>query len=332
MPFIYVKRVLLHYMKRIVTDIIGSIIFLLLLFSCENLNDQYPEIRFNSVFIEQTLFSECIQNGSEEGYGTIEIKAEPNGYLMFHAKNTEFCCDTDSLIIGLSQSNDSVEIEIYDMGPYSYCFCDHDLFFAVGPFKEQIYYFKLIESVDAYMRDTFEFSLDLANFIDTILFPIDTVSTYIPPDTTFIPPDTTFIPPDTTYIPPDTSLIQPEYITTIYGGCNTDSTYRGRDEPDISYFSTNGDTATIFVGFRYQCCAPFSTTYKIENGVIILTLVDNCTQPFGSCYCNCNCYYTFEIKINLSLPFRVYPYKVYIDNPKEGGKYLFWEEFISGPL
>ena len=337
-------------MKRALIHIIGSIILLLTLVSCERMNNQDPEIRFNSVFIEETLFSECVQNDSELGYGTIEIEAEPNGYLMFHAKNSEFCCDTDSLIIGLKQSESSIEIEVYDMGPYSYCFCDHDLFFSVGPFKEQVYSFKLIESVDAYRRDTFEFSLDLANFSDTILFPIDTTSTIIPQDTTIIippdttiiippdttiviPPDTTIIdPPDTTWIPPDTSLIQPQYITTQFGGCNEDTTYRSGGEPDISYFTLDGDTAIIFAGFNYKCCAPFTSNVDIVDGIIIITLKDNCSQPYSSCYCRCSCYYTFEFKIKLAAPFRVYPYKIYVDNPKQGGEYLFWEDFISGPL
>jgi len=312
-------------MKKAIQYLVGLTAAVLLLQACERLAYQEPEIRLNAVFAGEILFTDCLDDEPWKGYGTIEIEKKPFNYLSFHARNTEFCCSTDSILIGINQPEDTVDIEIYDMGPYAYCFCGHDLFFTIGPFKSKTYNFRLIESVDAYKRDTFLFSLDLSKSIDTVIFPLDTVTTIIPPDTTIIPPDTTIIPVDTTLNPP-------VFIETIYGGCNIDTSYRGQNEPDISHVEMRGDTAIIFAGFMYQCCAPFTTSFRMENGTIIIRLTDNCTQPYSACYCRCNCYYTFELKILLSKPFRVYPYKIFVADPKHGGDYLFWEGFLSGPI
>lgn len=105
---------------------------------------------------DAAYFSGCISNlksTKEEGY-CLEIKSLKDKELLIVHKNAEFCCGSDSFDIDLNMSGDTILIHEIDKGPFSYCYCEHDLAYRIGPIEYGSYKIKIIESEHSDKRDT----------------------------------------------------------------------------------------------------------------------------------------------------------------------------------
>jgi len=90
----------------------------------------------------------------------ITIESNEVNSLTFTHKGTEFCCESDTIDINFEISGDTIVIHEIDKGPFSYCFCEHDLSFNIGPLDYRIYKVKIIESEHSYNRDTIMFEFN----------------------------------------------------------------------------------------------------------------------------------------------------------------------------
>jgi len=90
------------------------------------------------------------------------------------------------------------------------------------------------------------------------------------------------------------------YVTTLYGGCNGQTSFENTflkpfSESDTVFYTISDDTLRISIGHNYICCAPFEVLSNQENNNLNITLSDTCPAPYAACYCRCNCYYEFEV-------------------------------------
>ncbi|MCG8411765.1 MAG: hypothetical protein MI739_10830 [Bacteroidales bacterium] len=53
--------------------------------------------------------------------------------------NTEFCCGTENVSIEQNISEFLIEINVIDEGPFTYCFCPHNLEYVIGPLENAQY-------------------------------------------------------------------------------------------------------------------------------------------------------------------------------------------------
>jgi hypothetical protein len=119
--------------------------------------------------ISNIEFSSCTSNlkSTKSDNSCLTIKSLKEKNLVVSHFGTEFCCASEQLDINYYINGDSIVIHEIDKGPFSYCFCEHDLSFQIGPLDYGNYKIKIIESVNSYHRDTliFEFNhSDSTNF------------------------------------------------------------------------------------------------------------------------------------------------------------------------
>lgn len=146
-------------MKQILYLFISGI---LLFISCNKENDPSDKKEISVTILE--FSSECknvIKSAKLLNY-RVNIKSNSENYLEIVHEGSETCCGTDSIKIDCKISGDSLLIREIDLGPYTYCYCPHDIKFKIGPFNYEKYKIVMIESESSYHRDTIRFEYNHA--------------------------------------------------------------------------------------------------------------------------------------------------------------------------
>jgi len=141
-------------MKRLI-----YIFFIIPLFviSCDKNEDKVKETTVSNI-----NFTGCNNSTKIRSSDTtcVTVISSSINYLTINHKATEFCCESEKIDIDLNISGDTIIIYEIDKGPFSYCFCEHEISFNIGPLDYGIYKVKLIESENSYKRDTVMFELN----------------------------------------------------------------------------------------------------------------------------------------------------------------------------
>jgi len=283
------------------TKLIIFSLLAIILICCEE-NDSRPG---NMIDLSLKSFTGCsiATKSSIVNIPKVRLKGESNGRLVVKMINTEFCCGTDSVSTNVNVDLETISIEIVDNGPFSYCFCPHDIEFSLSALDAKEYALTLIESENAYSRDSFLIQFTYSEDMDTtITGEIET-----------------------------NSQIRP--VNTILGGCNNQdfdniksATEDYKDTVDFDLI--NSDTLNVFVGINYICCAPFDTETEIVNDTLIMTINDTCSDPYHSCYCRCMCYYTWDFQY-VDFENKEYFYIVKLNDPREDNTLIFKQGVID---
>jgi hypothetical protein len=111
----------------------------------------------NKLEVKNINFSNCLNNSEKlsSNLSCLSIQFTDDDSLKIKHYNSEFCCGTEKLDIQCTLRNDSIIIKEIDLGPFTYCFCKHDIDFEIGPLAYGVYNMQLIESEHSYKRDTF---------------------------------------------------------------------------------------------------------------------------------------------------------------------------------
>jgi len=136
-----------------------------------------------NIILSSISFTNCNSGtkSTDSNIPSIRLTGQSGNKLLVKLSNTEFCCGTDSISISKIIEDYKISIEIIDNGPFTYCFCSHDLEFTIGPFDNDDYDLKLIESEHAYSRDTFLIHFSYSPHIDTTVtraFPNNLLSIF----------------------------------------------------------------------------------------------------------------------------------------------------------
>ena len=144
-----------------------SIISIFLLLGCEK-EESVKKVNFDILSIS---FSECNTGtkSTNNNAPSIRLIGQVGGKLTVKMINTEFCCGTDSVSIGKTIEDNKLSIKIIDNGPFSYCFCPHDLEFNLTSLDNKVYEMTLIESEHSYSRDTFLIQFEYSEQLDTTI-------------------------------------------------------------------------------------------------------------------------------------------------------------------
>ncbi len=123
------------------------------------------------------------------------------------------------------------------------------------------------------------------------------------------------------------------YFTTIYGGCNGQTSFektfrKSNSENDTVFYTISDDTIRISIGHNYICCAPFEVLLNQENNNLNITLNDTCRDPYNSCYCRCNCFYEFEVDY-LNYQGDQFYLSIYLHDPRQSVDSLIHELIIN---
>jgi len=132
------------------------LVFIFILTSCSKDDDKTKGTTVSSI-----NFTGCTNSlkSTNSDLTCITIQSKEVNYLAFIHKSTEFCCESEKVDINFKISGDTIIIQEIDKGPLSYCFCEHDISFNIGPLDYGIYNVKIIESENSYKRDTIMFEL-----------------------------------------------------------------------------------------------------------------------------------------------------------------------------
>jgi len=89
-----------------------------------------------------------------------------NKYLEIQHQNTMFCCGTEQVEIKSEILNDTIYISETDLGPFTYCYCWHDLNFEIGPLENKAYVLQIIGCETSYNQDTILIDFQYSNNLD----------------------------------------------------------------------------------------------------------------------------------------------------------------------
>lgn len=133
---------------------------LLFMVSCET-----EFIKTEIFTVKNTDFTACLDNSKklESNISSLSMQAIKDNYLKIQHHNTMFCCGTENVEINCEIRNDSIFIEEIDLGPYTYCYCLHDLEFEIGPLNKSNYTLQLIGCETSYDRDTILLNFQYTN-------------------------------------------------------------------------------------------------------------------------------------------------------------------------
>ncbi|MEN8122382.1 MAG: hypothetical protein ABFS35_18700 [Bacteroidota bacterium] len=219
--------------------------------------------------ISSISFTDCNTNTKlmDNNAPSVRLIGQPGGTLLIKLVNTEFCCGTDSISLRKNFNDNKISIEIIDNGPFTYCYCPHDLEFTIDNLENVDYELSLIESEHAYSRNTFLIHFKYSQQLDT------TVTEFIP----------------------ENNLLSNnpfDYIKTDLGGCNglfKSAEISNELEIDTIIFSRQADTLKIFTGLNLTCCIDFGTESEIIGDTLIMRI-----NTLNDDFCDCICYYTFD--------------------------------------
>jgi hypothetical protein len=127
-----------------------NLIFLSLLFiaiSCEKKSES------DKIAIKKINFTDCTANTvkSTSSVSCLSIQSVDHNFLKIKHYNALFSCGSEDFDIQSEFNSDSITLKEIDLGPYTYCFCPHDVEFEIGPLENMIYRLKLI---DPYKQDS----------------------------------------------------------------------------------------------------------------------------------------------------------------------------------
>lgn len=154
--------------------ILVTTLLIFLLFGCEK-DESTKKINIDTSTIS---FTDCNtdKEPTDNNTPSIRLIGQANGILTVKMLNTEFCCGTDSVSIAKTIDESKLKFEIIDNGPFSYCYCPHDLQFNITSLENKEYELTLIESVNSYYRDTFIIQFKYSKQLDTTILNINTQS------------------------------------------------------------------------------------------------------------------------------------------------------------
>ena len=134
-------------------------VFLVFVISCNKDDDKFKE---KDIKLSNLNFTDCVKSNESisSSNSCITIKSDGNNNLTFTHKGAEFCCETEDIEISFAVNGDSLIIQEIDNGPFSYCFCEHDISFNIGPLDYGYYKVKINESENSYNRDTLTVELN----------------------------------------------------------------------------------------------------------------------------------------------------------------------------
>lgn len=166
-----------HTMKTRLISI--SIILIVLLFGCE----KDESAKKGNIDTSSISFTDCNTGtkSTDNNTPSIRLIGQADGKLIVKMINTEFCCGTDSISLNKTVNDNKISIEIIDNGPFTYCYCPHDLEFDLTSLDSKIYELTLIESEHAYSRDTFLVQFEYSEHLDTTIagfIPGNLISNY----------------------------------------------------------------------------------------------------------------------------------------------------------
>jgi len=262
-----------------------SIILIVLLFGCEKEESAKKGI----IDTSSISFTGCNTDTKSTDINTpsIRLVGQTNGKLIVKMINTEFCCGTDSVSIGKTIDDNKLNIEIIDNGPFSYCYCPHDLEFNLTSLDNKVYELTLIESEHSYSRDTFLVQFKYSEHLDTII---------------------------TRFVPGNLIGNYPlDYVKTDLGGCNgmfKSSLIDNEEEIDTLIFYEQADSIRIFVGLSLICCIDFGSESEIVGDTLTMRI-----NTLNDDFCDCICYYTFDFIYGNYTGQGLY-YEFYIDDYK----------------
>ena len=270
-------------MKALNTIIAIFLIFCLLACDQEGPN---PE---NEISASSLSFTDCITVNKFVNVYTpsIRLTAQEGNKLHIKWRFTEFCCGTDSISLDKDISGNTTTIEIIDQGPFTYCFCPHHIEFEIGPYEEEDYQLTLIESVNAYSRDTFLIHFTWSPDLDSVITASDPVSLV--------------------------SHDPISYSGAELGGCNGMFKSESKDfgeENDTIAFTELEDTLQIFVGTNQTCCIEFGPESTISGDTLIMRI-----NTLNDDFCDCICYYTFNFSYT-GYTGQGFYYEFYVDEYK----------------
>ena len=249
-------------------------------------------------------FTGCfIGTKSTDSSPSVRLIGQTGDKLLVQWNNTEFCCGTDSITLNESILDTKIDIEVIDEGPYTYCYCPHNVEFTLNNLSNNDYVLTLIESEHAYYRDTILIHFHYSSQMDTLI----------------------------TESNPSGGDHQIAYVKTKPGGCNNAAIRDLKstiEENDTVIASILNDTLDLCVGINYVCCAPFTSETNIQNDSILITVHDTCSLPYQNCYCKCMCYYTWNFLFS-NIQQKTYTYKVILINPGEENPIVFGEGKIE---
>ena len=249
---------------RIILSALASIVMLV---GCEDEKNGGNTSTQESYALGHLSFSDCISGNRKAALSemaAVTLSYKDSNLLKVELFNTEFCCGTDSISILDTVAGTTILLELIDYGPFTWCFCYHDVTFDLGPLAEDEYTLTFIESENAYQRDTFQIEFVFDQELDTTI---------------------------TEDTPPAVPFFEFDLEQIIKGGCNEKQTIQ--DEPyeqsDTIIFTPGDETLNIFVGLNYVCCYNFTSASHFESDTLIIDLEASTDAP-----CDCMCYYTFE--------------------------------------
>ena len=138
---------------------------LITVISCEKEN---TGSKTDKLSIKSISFTEC-KDDSEKSTSTfscLSLKAVENNYLEIQHQNTMFCCGTEQVEIKAEIKNDTILISEIDLGPFTYCYCWHDLNFEIGPLEKKTYFMQIIGCETSYNQDSILVDFQYSNNLD----------------------------------------------------------------------------------------------------------------------------------------------------------------------
>jgi len=213
-----------------------------------------------------TNFSACLTGtkSSSVDQAMLRLTYLSEGSILAEMYNTEFCCATDSVSIKKTGEGNSLMIEIIDEGPFSWCYCPHDLSFTLTGLGRGTYELVLVESEHAYERDTFTVSFLLSEDLDTLIIPDPKVNE------------------------------QYEWLVlerADAAGCISTEKAAGAEllVGEQVIFYPDGDTLRVRTVLEQTCCGEFAAASQVEGDTLLLYVT---TLEEG--LCDCICMYAFD--------------------------------------
>lgn len=245
-------------------QILLAIILVPGLFGCDK-EEEPVDRNFTTTLL---FFTECNTStkSTASDIPSIRLSGQSGDKLLVQLVNTEFCCGTDSISINCEHADQDITLGITDHGPFTWCFCPHDVEFSTGPLNNTNYNLTFIESVNSYSRDTFFVSFSYSQQLDTTITGENSCQLCDNPI---------------------------NYSYTIRGGCNDirfkSATIDNEPEPDTVIFYELTDTLRIFVGLNLTCCIDFDSESSITGDTLVMRIL-----TMNDDFCDCICYYTFD--------------------------------------
>jgi hypothetical protein len=246
-------------------QILLAIIILTSLFGC----DKEDPVIDKNIIMTEVSFTGCKTElkSADTGIPSVRLTGQTGDNLLVEWINTEFCCGTDSISISSTVNGNDIKVEIIDLGPFTWCFCAHDLEFSIGPLDRSEYNLTLIESENSYTRDTILVTFNFSQQLDTTITGENNFN--------LIGNDPV------------------NYLKTLKGGCNgyglKSVTMGDWPENDTLIIYELTDTLKVFVGMNLTCCMEFEPGSSISGDTLVMKI-----RTMNDDFCNCICYYTFD--------------------------------------